>query len=196
MANPAFARTVLPNPMNAVRTVSFGLALGLVTLALSSCANTSSNSNATITNAPVAGANNLQVVMTIPPSWHPMLEDRVDDAFVSHLADIFRQEGFQGNLVDVRLPDQPNPNYPVLNINLLNWRMDHSGSIECNFSASVQSQGSMQSLGVFNGMAIRWMQGPGRFGLADTFGQAADDALRQLYRQIARTGFVPGFVTR
>lgn len=42
-------------------------------------------------------------------------------------------------------------------------------------------------------MAIRWMQGPGRFGLADTYGAAVDDALRQLYRSISRTRLVPGF---
>lgn len=182
--------------MKTASTISVLLGAALAAFSLCSCANTSTGGSATVTEAPVAGANNLQVVMTIPPSWHPMLEDRIDDAFVSHLADIFRQEGFQGNLVDVRSPDQPNPNYPVLNINLLEWRMDPTGNIQSTFGASLQSPQGVQQLGTFNGMAIRWMQGPGRFGLADSYGAAVDDALRQLYRSISRTRLVPGFVEK
>lgn len=165
-------------------------------LGLSSCTTGGTHGSATVTNAPVAGANNVQVVLTIPPSWHPMLEERTDDAFVSHLSDIFQQAGFQGNLVDVRYPDQPNSAYPILAINVTDWRMNVTGEVECDFTATLQTQNSVQPLGSFNGISIRWMNGPGRFGLADTYGAAADDALRQLYNAIARTRTLPGFVSR
>jgi hypothetical protein len=182
--------------MKALRALVLFSPLALFMVALSSCANTGTSGSTSITDAPVVGANNLQVVMTIPPSWYPMLEDRIDDAFVSHMADVFRQEGFQGNLVDVRPPDQPNPAYPVLSINLVDWRMDHTGSVQCDFGAALQTQTGRVHLGTFNGMAIRWMAGPGRFGLADTYGNAVDDALRQLYRSIAQTQMMPGTIRR
>lgn len=183
--------------MNASRILSPLLVLTLASLALTSCSNIPTNSGSTvITDKPVAGANNLQVVVVIPPSWHPMLEDRVDDAFVSHLADIFEQEGFRGNVVDVRQPDQPNPNFPVLTINLIDWRMNVGANVDCDFGATLQAQNTQRQLGMFNGLAMRWMEGPGRFGLADSFGDAADDALRQLYRAMARTQLVPGVVSK
>lgn len=183
--------------MNASRSFPTLLILTLAAAGLTSCTSTATNAGSTvITDKPVAGSNNLQVIVVIPPSWHPMLEDRVDDAFVSHLADIFDQEGFRGNVVDVRQPDQPNPNFPVLTINLIDWRMNVGANVECDFGATLQAQNAQRQLGMFNGLAMRWMEGPGRFGLADTFGAAADDALRQLYRSIAQTQLVPGVVNK
>jgi hypothetical protein len=179
--------------MKTVRLLSFAAALAAIVVLLTSCASTAPTGSTRITDAPVAGANNLQVVMTIPPSWYPMLEDRIDDAFVSHLADICRRQGFNGNIVDVRQPDQPNPNFPILNITLQQWRMDHAGSVQCTFGASLQTSAGTRQLGVFDGMAMRWLGGPGRFGLSDTYGNAADDALRQLATSLARTGLVAGF---
>lgn len=183
--------------MNATRALTILCTFATAALGLTSCTSTAINSGSTvITDHPVAGANNLQVVVSIPPSWHPMLEDRVDDAFVSHVADIFEQEGYRGNVVDVRQPDEPNPSYPVLTINLIDWRMNIGANVECDFGATLQAQNSVRQLGMFNGLAMRWMEGPGRFGLADTYGAAADDALRQLYRSIAQTQLVPGFVAK
>lgn len=40
------------------------------------------------------------------------------------------------------------------------------------------------------------MSGPGRFGLADAFSDAAEDAIRQLYDSLARTELVPGLTKR
>lgn len=197
MANPPKSGSVR-HIMNATRTVLLVFTLGLAMSVLTSCTTTGANSlgSTVITDAPVPGSNNLQVVMTIPPSWHPLLEDRIDDAFVSHIADIFEQEGYRGNVVDVRLPDEPNPAYPLLTINLIDWRMNVTGDVECDFGAAVQTQTATRQLGLFSGLAMRWMELPGRFGLADTYGEAADDALRRLYRSIAQTQLVPGFVVR
>lgn len=66
---------------------------------------------------------------------------------------------YRGDVVDVRSPDQPNPNYPILIINLLDWRMNVAANIECDFGASLLAQNTTRQLGMFNGMAMRWMEG-------------------------------------
>jgi hypothetical protein len=137
-------------------------------------------------------AGTLQVQINIPPSWQPLFEDRVTDAFVSHVSSIFHDQGYKGDIVEVRSFDEPSPGCCLLKINLVEWRMDHSGNIDCTFTASVQTDHALRDLGVFSGIAFRWMNLPGRFGLADTFGDAADEALRDLYRSLARTELIPG----
>jgi hypothetical protein len=83
-----------------------------------------------------------------------------------------------------------------LTINLTEWRMNHIGNIDCTFTANLQTEQTTRHLGVFSGMSFRWMSGPGRFGLADAFGDAAEDGIRQLYDAVARTELVPGLRRR
>jgi hypothetical protein len=78
-----------------------------------------------------------------------------------------------------------------LTINLSEWRMNHIGNIDCTFTANLQTDKTTRHLGIFSGMSFRWMSGPGRFGLADAFGDAAEDAARQLYDALAKTELVP-----
>lgn len=138
----------------------------------------------------------LQVQVNVPPSWQPMFEDRVTEAFVSYIYDIFRRQGFKGEIVEVRWHDEPSPGCCLLTINLTEWRMNHIGNIDCMFTANLQTQNATRHLGIFSGMAFRWMSGPGRFGLSDAFGDAAEDAIRQLYDSLARTELVSGIRKR
>jgi hypothetical protein len=158
----------------------------------------------TWTAAPVAAGEatppskpgTLQVQINIPPSWRPMLEDRISEAFASYIFDVFRRQGYQGDITEVRSYEQPSQGCCLLTINLTEWRMNHIGNIDCSFTANLQTERANRHLGIFSGMSFRWMSGPGRFGLSDAFGEAAEDAIRQLYDSIAKTELVPGLRKR
>lgn len=134
----------------------------------------------------------LQVQVVVPPTWQPLFEDRITEAFVSYLADVFRRQGYKGEIAEVRWAEEPSPGCCLLTINLTEWRMNHIGNIDCTFTASLQTENAIRHLGIFTGMSFRWMHGPSRFGLADAFEDAAEDALRDLYRTVAKTELVPG----
>jgi hypothetical protein len=138
----------------------------------------------------------LQVQVNVPPSWRPMFEDRITEAFVSNLSDVFHRQGFQGEIKEVRSFEEPSPGSCLLTINLTEWRVNQIGNIDCTFTANLQTERATRHLGVFSGMSFRWMSGPGRFGLADSFEQAAEDAIRQLYDGLAKTEMVPGLRRR
>lgn len=141
-------------------------------------------------------AGSLQVYVNVPPSWRPMFEERVGEAFVDHLRDVFRRRGFAGEIVELDRFDEPKPGTALLVVNLTEWRMSHTGHIECTFTANLQTPDATRHLGIFSGIALQWMSTPGRFGLAEAFGNAAEDALRQLHESIAETELVPGLRRR
>lgn len=138
----------------------------------------------------------LQLQVNVPPTWRPFLSDDVKDAFVSQVREAFRREGFKGEITEVDAFDEPSPGCCLLTINLTEWRMNRVGNIDCVFAADLQTQSKTRHLGLFSGMAFRWMNGPGRFALSETFGDAAQDAIRSLYRELADTQLVPGIVRR
>ena len=125
-----------------------------------------------------------------------MLEDDITDAFVSYIIDVVRRQGYKGEIAEVRWFEEPSPGCCLLTINLTEWRMNHIGNIDCTFTANLQTDRATRHLGIFSGMAFRWMSGPGRFGLADAFGDAAEDAIRQLYFSLEKTELVPGLRKR
>lgn len=141
---------------------------------------------------PAVAAPTLEVDVVVPPSWRPMFEDRVTDAFASNVADVFHTRGYRGEIKQVSSLDQPTSIAPRLTINLVEWRMNFSGNIDCTFSATLQVDRTVRHLGAFNGMSFRWMSGPGRFGAADAYNDAATDALRQLYDAVVKTELLPG----
>lgn len=142
--------------------------------------------------SPPSKPGTLQVQINIPPTWRPMFEDRVTEAFASYISDVFRRQGYKGDVTEVRSHEEPSPGCCLLTINLTEWRMNHIGNIDCTFTANVQTERANRHLGVFSGMSFRWMSGPGRFGLSDAFEDAASDAIRELYEALARTELVPG----
>lgn len=148
---------------------------------------TSSHAKSKQTSGPV-----LQVQLNMPPSWQPIFEDEVADAFISHVRDVFQRRGYEGTIKEVDALDEPDPGCCLLTINLLDWRMGHTGSIECTFTGTLQTEHGTRSLGIYTNSAFRWMNGPGRFGLADTFDDAARGAIRDLYHDVAKTELVPG----
>lgn len=147
-------------------------------------------------SAAPAKPGTLQVQVNVPPSWQPMFEDRITEAFVSNMIDVFRRQGYKGEIAEVRWFEEPSPGCCLLTINLTEWRMNHVGNLDCMFTANLQTDRAIRHLGIFSGMAFRWMSGPGRFGLADAFEDAAEDAIRQLYSALAKTELVPGVRAR
>lgn len=125
-----------------------------------------------------------------------MFEDRITEAFVSYIIDVFRRQGYKGDIEEVRWHEEPSPGCCLLTINLTEWRMNHIGNIDCTFTANLQTERATRHLGVFTGMGFRWMAGPGRFGLAESFADAAEDAIRNLYDSVAKTELVPGLKAR
>jgi hypothetical protein len=144
----------------------------------------------------VNGVPPLQVQVVVPPSWRPMFDENVSDALASHIIDVFQREGFRGNLSEVALHEEPTGAADLLTVRLMEWRGDALGNINCTFAATIQTPQGSRDLGIFNGTGFRWMSGLGRFGLAETFGDAADDATRDLYRALASSHLVPGAMTR
>lgn len=153
-------------------------------------------SRAATTPAPSPVPGPLQVQVNVPPSWRPMFEERVSDSFVAQVDESFQRSGFKGKIQQVESIDTPAAGSSLLTINLTEWRVDPIGNIDCTFTANLKTGTTTKSLGIFTYSAFRWMSGPGRFGLSDAFEDAAQGALRDLYRAIAKTQLVPGIRTR
>lgn len=134
----------------------------------------------------------LQLTLDVPPHWRPFLSDDLADAFASRVTDVFRRQGFTGEMEFVPA-GEPDRNAPVLAIRLINWRIGRTDNAECTFAAAVRSGGREENLGVFENTPLTWASGLGPGGLANALGDAADGALRDLARQLARNGTVSGF---
>jgi hypothetical protein len=139
---------------------------------------------------PSAGV--LQVKVNVPPSADPLREDDVSREFLSRVYDVFQRKGYRGEIKEVTSVDEPASGSPLLTINLTEWRVDRVGNIDCTFNARLQTGGKTERLGLFNESALRTMRGPGRSGLGDSFNDAAEAAIRDLYDALAKTGQVPG----
>ncbi|MBI2496582.1 MAG: hypothetical protein HYV75_01160 [Opitutae bacterium] len=134
----------------------------------------------------------LQLTVDVPPHWRPFLADDLADVFASRVADVFRRQGYTGQVNFLAL-DDPKPDQPVLAIRLIHWRLGRTDNAECTFTASVKAGGREQSLGVFENTTLVWISGLRRWGLADALGDAPDAALRDLAGKLAGSATVPGF---
>jgi len=134
----------------------------------------------------------LQLTVAVPPHWRRFLADDLADAFASRVMDVFRRQGFTGEMEFVSA-GEPHREQPALAIRLIHWRLGRSDNGECTFTATLNSGGSEEPLGTFENSTRAWIRGTNRWGLADALGAAADAALRDLARQLARNGTVPGF---
>lgn len=153
--------------------------------------------NAAVSSAPsVKNSQTLEVQIIVPPNWQPLLESRVTDVLLNEVDKVFHGEGFTGVINEVDALDEPVAGRPRLTITLIDWRMRYSGSIDCTFTATLQTDRTVRQLGAFSGIAFRWLSGPARFGLVDVFAEAADDAIRQLYSAIVRTKLLSNMAER
>jgi len=154
------------------------LTIASLLVALSACGAEPAKSK-----APLA----LQVQVNVPASWRPWLDDEVADSFTDRARDILRQRGVEGRIERLELSDSPVAEVPLLTINLVDWRVNHVGNIDCTFTASLQTPRGVRQFGLYTNTTMRWLTGPGRFGLSRSFEEAAEGAIRDLCNDIAKT---------
>jgi hypothetical protein len=135
----------------------------------------------------------LQLTVHVPTHWRPFLADDLAEAFASRVADVLRRQGFTSEVEFVSSGESDQSMPPVLALRLINWRISRTGNAECTFSAAILAGGKEESLGVFENTHPAWNSGIGRRGMAETLGDAADGALRDLAAKLAQSGSVPGF---
>ena len=148
------------------------------------------------TTEPVEVPGTLKVHVSVPPSWNLLFEDRISEAFVDHMREVFHHRGFDRPVEEVRFVEDPTKEPYLLTINLTEWRINRIGNIDCTFTASLQTPDETRHLGVYTNMSMRWFGGPGRFGLSRSFEEAAEGAIEDLYNDIAKTELLPGLRPR
>lgn len=134
----------------------------------------------------------LQLTVDVPPHWRPFLADDLADAFASRAAEVFRRQGYTGELKFVPI-GEPAKDQPLLAIRLISWRIGRTDNAECTFNAALIVGGKEESLGLFDHTNLVWSRAMGRWSLADALGDVADEALRGLARKLAGDPRVPGF---
>ncbi len=143
----------------------------------------------------------LQVLVNVPPTWRPFLDDDIAEALANRLMDVFRQNGYKGDIAQVTSLDSASKDIPTIEINLTEWRIDRTGNAQCTFSAALKAAAEEKNLGLKTGMAVFWPDGS-RWGLsrridtANALEDAARDALRELYSAVAKTGLVAGLTDK
>jgi hypothetical protein len=134
----------------------------------------------------------LKVTVNIPPSWNMLLDDRISEAFVDRVREVFYRAGFDRPVEEVRSVEEPEKQPYLLTINLTDWRINRIGNIECTFTADLRTPQGSKNLGVYTNTTMRWLSGPGRWGLARSFEDAAEGAIRDLCTAVAKSELLPG----
>jgi hypothetical protein len=145
------------------------------------------------TTPPTAVPGTLKVQVNVPATWHWLADDRVAEPLVDQLRDTFYRAGFDRPIEQITYVEDPAKAPYLLTINLVDWRMNHAGSIDCTFSANLQTPRGTRDFGLFSDMAFNWIPGRGRYGLSQAFTQAADGALKQLCDAVAKSEMLPDF---
>jgi hypothetical protein len=143
----------------------------------------------------------LQLLVDVPPTWRPFLDDDISDALGRILRDSFHRRGYKGIIEDIEEGQRaPNPDLPLLIVRLHEWRITRTELAQCTLTATLRVGGKDHDLGVISGQQMVWIRERGRFGfpheVADAYEDAATDAMRELHRRVAKTGLVPGLAPK
>jgi len=131
----------------------------------------------------------LQVTVNVPPTMSILHDEEIAEAFAYRVASILHEEGFRGRIGIVD-GDPLFPNVPVLAINLLEWRVDRIGNVDCTFGAELQSPRGNHRLGMFSGTAMMTWSRRDWFARARDFEDAARDAIENLATRLEQTGMI------
>lgn len=88
------------------------LLLGVLALAVSARA-----------KEPAEVPGTLKVQVNVPPSWNLLLDDRVSEAFVDRVREVFSRRGFDQPVEELRYVEAPEKVPYLLTINLTDWRI-------------------------------------------------------------------------
>lgn len=134
----------------------------------------------------------LQVSVQLPPAWEiGFNSDYVSELFTDRVYTQFRRMGYEGKVKYVDVFDERTADDHRLAIRLIEWRLNAVGNVDCAFTAELQAPRGEQSLGVYRGTALHSVTGRGRIWLGDSFEDAADSAIRDLFRDLAERELVP-----
>lgn len=150
------------------------------------CSSVSTRQNAGALDRPA----NLQVVVNVPVSMNLLRDDYVEEAFAYRVAAALHEQGFRGSIKYVDFPDDVNPNIPMLDIVLQEWRVDHVGSVDCVFFATLRTPSGTKNLGLFSGTTLMMWSRRDWMARADGFEDAARDALSNLGARITESGLL------
>ncbi len=146
---------------------------------------------APIASAKVSEAPRLQVRVETPTVIDLLHEDNIADAITTSLADTFHRRGFDGRIAQISRADDGAAGVPVLEVTVLDWEMRPTGFVECRISANLISpDGESTRLGSFYGTSVDMgIRTP--FTLRRSFEDAANSAMRDLYRNFAQHAPAP-----
>ncbi len=137
----------------------------------------------------------LDVYVNVPPTWNLLVDDRISEMFVDAVRELLVRRGYAGDVEEVRFVDDPAKVPHLLTINLMEWRMQRTGAINCTLTASLQTPRGTKHLGIYHDTAFHWM-GSGRWGLARSFDEAASGALNRMCDDIVRSELLPALPRR
>jgi hypothetical protein len=167
------------------------LAAALLPFVFSACA--TPDGTAAANAAAAAKAADLVIAVNVPPTWRPFLADDIAETFSDRVEDVFKNRGYTGRIAEQDDLTAPRSGQALLTIYLDEWKVDHVGNVVCTFRATLQTGAeSPHGLGYFRSTQMRMMRGLGRWGLADSFGNAADDAIHNLYRKLTDAHLLSG----
>ena len=133
----------------------------------------------------------LQLVVTIPPSMSIIREEEISEAFAYRVISSLHEQGLRGHIryVDDTF-EQPAPETPTLLLNLMEWRVNHAGFVDCTFTAALEAGGARRELGAFSGTSLMTWSRRDWFARADGFEDAARDAVTNLAARLQQTGLL------
>ena len=136
-------------------------------------------------------ADTLKVQVIVPPTWNLLIDDKVSEALVDRVRDVFYQAGFTQPVDELRRVEDPSKVPYLLTIHLTEWRINRIGLIDCTFTANLKTPRGTRDLGLYTNTSMQWLDGPGRFGLSRAFVETAEGALRTLYTHLANCDLLP-----
>lgn len=138
----------------------------------------------------------LQVRVDLPFSLNPIRDDDIAEAFAHRVVTALHEQGFRGRIKYVENGEAINETVPVLDVRIFEWRVNRLGQTDCVFSATLKSPRGAQGLGMFSGTSIMTWMRRDWFARADSFDDAARDALGNLKARLDATGLIEPAVER
>jgi len=168
--------SLIPHASRAAAAIAFGLC-SLATLRAGA-----SEPAAAGTTAPAA-ANEFNLVVSAQADTVSAPLGAADETFANLIGTAFRRNGFRGTLA-VAPATEGRAAAPTLHVRLLTWRVSSSGSVDCTFTASLETNGGAEDLGVFIGLSAP-EQGPSSSaGHPEDLERAATDAIDDLFGRL------------
>ncbi len=138
----------------------------------------------------------LQLRVDLPFSLNRIRDDDVAEAFAHRVVTALHEQGFHGRIKYVENGDKLDETAPVLDVRIFEWRVNRMGNTDCVFSATLKSPRGEKNLGMFSGTSMMTWLRRDWFARADSFDDAARDALGNLKARLDATGLIEQAVER